>query len=406
MTHSCTRFLRALLLIAGLALCATRSVAQSDSLVADPGYFLSMKQKGQLIVKGQIQDNQGRWYDVWVVPGYREPATQTRRNLKRAGQDMAEYVQPEKYRDLVRESGDAFEWAYKDCLVDFTIKGVPRAWGRYLKAAKQRSDKRVFGWWFAYPWAVMEGTVNTGVRIPLGLAGTATGTAVGVAVVPAFYTVNSTVKAGWHGGVKALLVPGIAGSWNTVIAPPMALVGQKPAPSRVDGFWVKQLGLHDPHPLVAVSAEDVDALVDWALQLRTTCAPIESERQALRDRIKEQHRALELELKEGEALLKTREQETVSAFIADSLRQQSLIHLQNRELAKVGVYQAYRDVRELLHHQHQLPWDEVNRVMQLLESYPLYIPTDAPPNADKTDPAHRSQRLIKGVGREVEKNLR
>lgn len=85
-----------------------------------------------------------------------------------------------------------------------------------------------------------------------------------------------------------------------------------------------------------MSAEDVDALVDWALQLRTTCAPIESERQALRDRIKEQHKALDLELKEGEALLKTREQETVSALIADSLQQPSLLYLQNRELAPEG----------------------------------------------------------------------
>lgn len=60
----------------------------------------------------------------------------------------------------------------------------------------------------------------------------------------------------------------------------------------------------------------------------------------------------------------------------------------------------------MLHHERHLTWDEVNQLMQLLESYPLYIPTDAPPSVDKTDPAHRSRGLIKEVGKEVEKNLR
>lgn len=64
----------------------------SNASAVESGYFLTMAQKGQLIWRGRIQDAQGDWYDVWIVPGYVDPGRRTTRYVKRAGSDFAEYI--------------------------------------------------------------------------------------------------------------------------------------------------------------------------------------------------------------------------------------------------------------------------------------------------------------------------
>jgi len=211
----------------------------------DPGYFLSWEQKGQLIWRGRMQDSAGSWYDIWIVPGYVDPARQCRVNTRKAGDDFSEYLHKKKYLDLAEASGDAFDWAYDDCLMDFAVRGSKKVWSESWSAAGKRTRQRVFGWWLAYPWAVLESTVSTVVRVPLGAAGTVLGSAWGGAVVPVYYGVNSTVKGTLRFGVRAVALPAAGCLWNTAAGPVMALAGQKPALSRVDGFWVKQLSEGD-----------------------------------------------------------------------------------------------------------------------------------------------------------------
>ena len=85
--------LLAVAVVGGLSGCATVAPNPVDSKTPDSGYFLSLKQKGQLIGTGRIQDAQGTWYDVWIVPGYVQPARRAKAYLQRAGYDLAEYVQ-------------------------------------------------------------------------------------------------------------------------------------------------------------------------------------------------------------------------------------------------------------------------------------------------------------------------
>lgn len=259
--------------------CATAPRRSTVETVSDPGYFLTGRQKGQLIGAGRIQDAGGRWYDIWIVPGYADPARRVVSYARRAGSDLAEYARPAKYRALGRQSHDALSWAYGDCLTDFTLKGVPRAWRSAFSRAHTRTERRVFGWWFAYPWGCLEGLAATAVRVPLGAAGTVAGTAWGLAVVPAYHAADSGVKGAWHLGVDALLLPSAAIAWNTIVAPPMALLGQKPAPSRVDGFWVTML---NPDSLNrqkrAVSAAEIEAQAAWGRRLLAETAAFEARR--------------------------------------------------------------------------------------------------------------------------------
>lgn len=392
-----------LLVVGGLSGCATVPSGPADTKSSDSGYFLSMKQKGQLIGTGRIQDAQGVWYDVWLVPGYTQPARRVRTYVQRTGSDLAEYVQPQKYHDIAKFSGNAFEWAFEDCFTDFTVKGVPRAWVRYWSAANQRTSQRVFGWWLAYPWAVLEGTVDTVVRVPVGLLGTVLGATWGTVVVPGYYTVNSAVAGSWHLGVDAVLLPTVAGAWNTVIAPPMALVGQKPAPSRADGFWVKQLSMQEVQAASTVdtpiSGKDVEALAEWSRLLLTTSQPYEERRQALRTQTQAEQDALIRKAQQAEADIRSEEQNTIQTLSLRPIpaQQETLDYLRGRGFDAGRISQAADEVRHYLESGNELSPAEVYRAVYLLTLYPPSAVTNPPPLRPKTDPVERSMEIIKDI---------
>lgn len=238
------------------------------ALADDPGYFLSLRQKGQLIWRGSIDDSDGQTYDVWIVPGYAPPSRYAWESLKEAGESYGEYFGSEKYRDLGHGMNDAFNWALDDVFLDYTLEGIPRAWGDHFSAASRRVEKRVFGWWMAYPWALLASVADNVVRIPVGLIGTSAGIVYGGAIVPSFYLLNSAVVGTWDLAVHTIAVPACGYAWNTVIAPPMALVGQKPAPSRVDGFWVRTVAKQGANTLTAAETKapsqgDFGHLMEW-----------------------------------------------------------------------------------------------------------------------------------------------
>lgn len=401
MKRMVTTVLLAVAVVGGLSGCATMPPGQRDSNMADSGYFLSLKQKGQLIGSGRIQDKQGCWYDVWIVPGYVDPAQRSKKYLQRTGSDFAEYVQPEKYRDLAEASGSAFVWAYDDWLVDFTVKGLPRAWDCYWSAANRRTRQRTFGWWLAYPWAFLESTVDTAVRVPVGLAGTALCTVGGVAIVPGYYALNSAAKGTWHFGVDAVLFPAVACTWNTVVAPPMAMVGQKPSPARVDGFWVRQLGKTDVRAISAaetpVTPKDVEALAVWGCLLLTASQPYEDRRQDLRKQTQAEHEAINRKAQQAKADIQNAEKEAVRAMVDDPLPQETLDYLRSRSFDPKRTSQAAGDVRRYLEVEKKLSLGEINRILILLDHYPLSATTNQPLRLPKTDPVQRSVDVIKDI---------
>ena len=222
--------------------CGLAAGARAD----DPGYFLSWQQKKQLTCLGRIQDGAGTWYDVWICPGYAPPGRYAKDHFFAAGRNFREYFEANKYHMLKKGSSACFDWALKECGLGFTVKGIPRAWGKHFTVAHERTQRRVFGWWLAYPWAFMEASVETAFRGALGAAGTAGGIGSGLAVVPAWHALDSAVAGTWNLGVNTIALPAVGIAWNTAVAPPLALVGQKPAESRVDGFWVTVVASGQP----------------------------------------------------------------------------------------------------------------------------------------------------------------
>ena len=55
------------------------------------------------------------------------------------------------------------------------------------------------------------------------------------------YFVSPAGKSVGYAAIRGTALPGVAASWNTVIAPPLGLTGQQPAAERAAGFWGKRL---------------------------------------------------------------------------------------------------------------------------------------------------------------------
>lgn len=235
-------------------------LATSLSLPAHAEYFLDARQKGELISRGEITGRDGAQYNVWIVPGYVGPAQGAAKGWRAAGKDLREYGDSGLYRKAGRHSGDTFRFARRDILKEFAIVGTGRTWVDSFSAAGQRVDKRVFGWWFAYPWAVIEATGVSALRVGLGLpTGLAVG-AGGVTVLPAVEVMLPALMAGYHGTVEGTALPLLGASWNTVVAPPLALLGEQPSPERADGFWMKRI---DPVTSDAELQAALRALREW-----------------------------------------------------------------------------------------------------------------------------------------------
>lgn len=394
MNRTVLRNLSMIVLIGGLSGCTTTPSGEGNLKAADEGYFLSWEQKGQLIGSGRIKDANGIWYDVWVVPGYNQSTEATIKYLKRTGSDFGEYFGSKKYSDLGDTSWDMYCFGYDDCLYDFTIKGLPKAWGKYWSTAEERTSKRVFGWWFAYPWALMESTVDPVVRIPLGLGGTVLGTVLGTVIVPGYYAVDSAVAGTWHLTMNAVLLPTVACTWNTIIAPPMSLVGQKPAPSRTDGFWVKQID----DPSIAeepIMPKDVETLAAWGELLLSASQPFEVQRQSLQKQTQAEHDAINKKTEQAQATLRRKEKEAFRAIAEDPTKKETLDYLRSRSFDSKRTLKAAGDVRRLLEAQKELSSAEINRVISLLTRYSPSATTNQPPLRPKTDPLTHSVEVIK-----------
>ena len=204
-------------------------------------YFLTAQQKQELVLRGQLHDEQQRLYDIWIVPGYVVPLNHVEKGWLNAGEALQHYGEAKFYRDIKKYSNETWRYGHKTILNKYTFTGTKNAWQSDLATASQRTQKRVFGWWLAYPWGVFEATTESVLRL-------ATGIPVGVAVSASAYTVVPAITMAWpvvesagFASIQGVAYPLVASAWNTVVAPPLALLGQQPAPQRADGFWMKQV---------------------------------------------------------------------------------------------------------------------------------------------------------------------
>jgi hypothetical protein len=368
----------------------------------DPGYFLSWKQKKQLLWVGRIQDSTGNWYDVWICPGYLPPAQYSWRHFKKTGADLHEYVEANKYRSLKEGSKACLNWAFKDCGLGFTVHGIPRAWGKHFSVAHERSQRRVFGWWMAYPWALLESSLETVFRGALGSAGTIGGTVSGIAIVPAYHALDSAIVGVWDLGVNTIILPAVGITWNTVVGPPLALIGQKPAESRVDGFWVVEIPAVQPaaRPL---NPGETAALGRWGLLLLKVSRPfIEDRRQndencrLKKEELSRQIQQLDQEIhrKRNASLANQRAEIQQAGSQPDTEKEFSdlAVAFSPRGECESQVRAYLRDER--------IPNGDIEEIMRLLREYPsprLLISTNpVAPGAvrGKTDPLKRSADIL------------
>lgn len=279
-------------------------------------YFLSGEQKRELIVRGQMHDEQQRLYDVWIVPGYVVPGKNVREGWHNAGEEIQAYGKPELYHDIRRFSHATWDAGRLHILRDFAFKGTREAWRQDMDVAERRTRQRVFGWWLAYPWGVLEAATESLVRIvggvPVGVAVSASA----YTVVPVVYGAVPLVTSTGYALGQGTVWPASAAAWNTVISPPLAVFGQKPAPERADGFWMKQVD--DPR-----LANIADVLADWRMRFEQSGATKERDEalMLISQANTEQVKALEGQIHaadaEAEQKRKVVKQRWLEVFLAD-----------------------------------------------------------------------------------------
>lgn len=229
-------------------------------------YFLDLSQKGQVIARGQITGRDDALYDIWVIPGYVSPAKMALEGWKDAGSDLSEYGEGDLYHLMAKTGRGSLKFASHDAIRDFAFKGSADAWVDAFDSAAARTRKRVFGWWFAYPWAVIEATGESAFRMVVGVPGGILVGGLGTTVAPAAEFLWPAGKSIYHAVIPGTVLPVTGASWNTVISPPMALIGQQPNADRADGFWVKRM-----EPIESddrISAQQ-SALANWADSVQT-----------------------------------------------------------------------------------------------------------------------------------------
>lgn len=286
-----------------LTISVTGIIVIGEEKSQDNAYFLSWQQKMELISNGEITDDNKNVYDVWLCPGYVYPTEFARdEGWKEGTEAFSEYFQAKKYQDLSRHSGDCLKWAWEDCILDGLIEGVPQAWDKNFSRASGITEKRVFGWFLAYPTAFFLALIDNTFRIPVTLIGSVLGTTSGVAIVPTYYALNSGIE-----GTSRYLVPGtiipISGyTLNTIVSPPLALLGQRPNESRVDGFWVSMRKAQDiakdKHISKPLSSDEKKIYAEWAVNVQTKLKPFESKTEELKSELQNKRKDLYRQIEE------------------------------------------------------------------------------------------------------------
>lgn len=368
-----------------LILAATLAAAPAQA-----EYFLDWSQKGELISRGEITGRDQSRYNVWIVPGYVGPGQDVADGWRNAGEALTDYGDGDFYRRIGRHGRDGFRFGHRELLRDFAIAGTGRTWRESFSTASGRVEKRVFGWWFAYPWALIEATGVSALRLGIGLPSGVAVSAGSVTVWPVVEASFPLLRAGYHATVEGTAVPLVAASWNTVVAPPLALFGEQPSPERADGFWMKRI---DPAASDEVLGAARDELTRWR-DAQLAAEPAQAVQRAADDKlrlIEDQRREVVRRFDEAAARTRAEEQAALRELLAAAAAAPGA-----PDRARLQALQA-RYGREPLLRALQGGGLEPASAEQLLQQWlgaPAAVPPTTRPDDAHTDPLRRSLELM------------
>ncbi len=352
-------------------------------------YFLTATQKKELLLRGQLHDEQQRLYDIWIVPGYVVPLNHVEKGWRSAGEALQHYGEAKFYGDIKKYSNETWRYGHKTILNKYTFTGTKKAWQNDMRTASQRTQKRVFGWWLAYPWGIFEATTESVFRL-------ATGIPVGVAVSSSAYTVVPAITMAWpvvesagFASIQGTAYPLVASAWNTVVAPPLALLGQQPAPQRADGFWMKQVD--DPN-LQALA----EVVIKWQRQLALNNPNNETvatkDKKAQIQHLYQQIRLLEQQVQQDE---QQQQSQQISQLLLNAKQQKSQLEaeLQSKGLS-LAMLARNRQAIKVKMSVLNLSFEDLDKLLDVLitDGVPHDLPERSSDN--KTDPLQRSLDIL------------
>lgn len=367
-------------------------------------------QKGQLLWRGKMEDSQGRQYNVTILPGYVAPWTFATEGWSDAGRDLGEYGQAGTWTTMGRHMKDTFRWGWKTSCWEFGLKGSKEAWSGNFQKAGLRTARKTFGWPLAYPWAFVASAFESALRVPLGLAGAAVGTAGAGVVIPVVETAVPTVKAALHAGVNGVILPVAGWSWQTLAAPPTLLFASAPTPARADGTWMK---LERPRPASPGAPGDLEKgtvpapvladLARYAAQAGALDADPATSLVGLRQRETLELEAVRARYAAEARTVQAAREASLQAWLSQPENREAIQRL-TREGGDAATIRAASTalVQRLV--ATGLPEAEARAVIDQLAAHPLLgCRPEASGRYDKTDPLRGAIDTTKRVGREADK---
>jgi len=370
----------------------------SFSVENDGGYFLSLRQKGQLILHGDIYGSDRYCYDILIVPGYVSPTRLARRSWRDAGDEIGEYFHIGKYRHAKRNFSDIAEWTFQDCLWGKTLKGVPNAWRRYFGKANTFAEKRVFGWWMAYPWSFFQSTVDNVIRVPFGLSCAAGGTLVCFIGVPTRHILNSVSKATFIATLGGVALPAVGYTWNTLVSPPLALFGQKPAASRVDGFWVRRTTEEQRKAEllygVGFTDSELELITQWGCILMDQIPPFDEKRKEIDKKRDEALKKVQADAEKEKQALNEEEKVAYERLIT-SPETNGLVNELSGKYSRRRIGHNHSQIKRYLMDK-GFTDSQCDTVFRLLRAYPP-VKIEMKQPRDKTDPVKETINVIDDI---------
>ncbi|MGM0462681.1 MAG: hypothetical protein ACQEQ4_09735 [Fibrobacterota bacterium] len=246
--------------------------------------MIPLREKGELLLRGSVTDEQGYVYNVHILPGYDTPLKIFRQQMLRGGRHQYrgtkriisgigdiprsfryfhDYVTPTPWHTIYDEFEASME-AEKAIIGDFMIRDLGATWKSYMQRAADLREKRAIGWIFSYPWYAARATINSTLRIAGGAVAAPSVFTYATVLRPAWEislpvfktggsmvagTAQSIIGAGeitWglvaNQAVGAVTTPLSLNAWNTALGIPTALLSRMPTPETSVNWWVSVEG--------------------------------------------------------------------------------------------------------------------------------------------------------------------
>ena len=388
------RRLLSFLLLLSVLLKSTHAGAENEP------YFLSLKQKGQLFSQGALQDGSGQWYNIYLIPGFKKSAADSRGFFKLANSSVSLYWDKDYYgkaRVAIDNYGQYMFDGSKSLFFDFTLAGTSRRWKKNMSSAERVFKKRSFGYWFSYPWYITYALVDNAVRIPGGTAISFIGVLLSY---PVAYTAGPVVTAvspgvGYvgAGGVGVLSFTGNA-SWTALAGVPLSLFGQRPSPERSDGWWVKKIS---PPNYQEVSSSDINGLYDWGVLVSNRSAAYDKRLVDIDRMYADELEALKIKLEEVNTLIS--KEKAVVAAEKESVMQQLVVDytqsLSSEDMVQLSPSQIRQNrslILDAFINTYKLDPVESKRLLDRIEAYPIRSDSIG---HESTNPVQEAEKVLR-----------